>query len=41
MRRGQSSKKEHISFVHMKIYCAFIDGAMKNRLHFLFDLVFY
>lgn len=41
MRRGQSSKKVHISLVHMKIYCAFIDGAMKNRLHLLFDLVLY
>lgn len=41
MRRGQSSKKVHISFVHVKIYYAFIDEAMKNRLHLLFDLFFY
>lgn len=40
MRRGQSSKKVHISFVHVKIYYAFIDEAMKNRLHLLFDLFF-
>lgn len=38
MRGGQSSKKVHISFVHVKIYCAFVDVAMKNRLHLLFDL---
>lgn len=36
MRGGQSSKKVHISFVHVKIYCAFVDVAMKNRLHLLF-----